>query len=214
MGRQNKKEAVADLHREKILTAAEKMFSEKGFAQTTIEDISKVSEYSRRTIYAYYESKDDILHHIVEKGLQSLKCDIENALSKSSDFLGQYKGICMAMKKYQAECPHSLESVTESKTSKLDLDNLSPTVANVLSLGTKINELLADFIEQGKNDGFVRNNIITMQTVYILWTSISSLLSLVQTKGSFLFAFLGTSEEDFLEYGFKQIINSILEEHI
>ena len=77
MGEANKKEAVAALHRARIMTAAEKLFSEKGYEQTTIEDISKKSEYSRRTIYAYYESKDDILHRIIEKGLQALKMDIE-----------------------------------------------------------------------------------------------------------------------------------------
>ena len=58
MCRENKKDAVAALHRERIMKAAEKLFSEKGFVQTTIDDISKASEYSQRTIYAYYESKD------------------------------------------------------------------------------------------------------------------------------------------------------------
>ena len=62
----NRKEAVAALHRARIMTAAERLFSEKGYALTTIEDISKASEYSRRTIYAYYDSKEDILHHIIE----------------------------------------------------------------------------------------------------------------------------------------------------
>lgn len=79
MGKMTRKEAVAALHRARILTAAEKLFSEKGYAQTTIDDISKASEYSRRTLYAYYESKEDILHHIIEKGLRSLKKDIESA---------------------------------------------------------------------------------------------------------------------------------------
>lgn len=59
------------------MKAAEKLFSEKGYEQTTIEDISKASEYSRRTIYAYYESKEDILHHIVEKGLIELKMTLK-----------------------------------------------------------------------------------------------------------------------------------------
>lgn len=50
MGRENKKEAVAALHREWIMTAAERLFSEKGYEQTTIEDISAASGYSRRRI--------------------------------------------------------------------------------------------------------------------------------------------------------------------
>ena len=101
MGRENKKEAVAALHREQIMKAAEKLFMENGYAQTTIEDISKTSEYSRRTIYAYYESKEDILHHIVEKGLLELKQDIENAINQGGDFITTYKAICMSIYKYQ-----------------------------------------------------------------------------------------------------------------
>ena len=103
MGRGNKKDVVAALHREQIMKAAEKLFSEKGYVQTTIDDISKASEYSRRTIYAYYENKDDILHHIIEKGLQTLKVDIENAVNRDDDFVGKYKAICMAMSKYQRD---------------------------------------------------------------------------------------------------------------
>ena len=83
----NKKEAVAALHRERIMTAAEKLFSEKGYAQTRIDDISKAAEYSRRTIYAYYESKENILHHIIENGLCSLKTDIENDVNDNTGFV-------------------------------------------------------------------------------------------------------------------------------
>ena len=55
MSRENKKEAVAALHRRQIMISADRLFLEKGFVQTTIDDISKASEYSRRTIYPYYE---------------------------------------------------------------------------------------------------------------------------------------------------------------
>ena len=50
MGRENKKEAVAALHRERIMTAAERLFSEKGYEQTTMEDSPAASGYSRRRI--------------------------------------------------------------------------------------------------------------------------------------------------------------------
>lgn len=214
MGRENKKEAVAALHREQIMKAAETLFSEKGFEKTTIEDISKVSEYSRRTIYAYYESKDDILHHIIEKGLLSLKSEIELALQINDNFIDRYKAICIAVNKYQNECPHSLENVNKTKTANLNFDNLSDTVKHILALGTEINELLASFIEKGKETGIVRQDVSTMMTVYILWSSMSALITLLQTKGAFICNQLSVSENDFLEYGFRQIINSILEESI
>lgn len=214
MGRENKKDAVADLHRKQIMKAAEKLFSEKGYAQTTIDDISKESEYSRRTIYVYYESKDDILHHIIEKGLEKLKQDIEGAIRAGDDFISAYKGICMAMSRYQREYPHSEDSINNANSGKLDLEKSSDTVNHILLLGTEINTLLAHFIEHGKESGVVRKDIIPMLTVYVLWSSITALLTLKQTKGQFISNQFSISENEFLDYGFRQIINSILEERI
>lgn len=211
MGRENKKQGVAALHREQILKAAQSLFSEKGFEQTTIEDISKLSGYSRRTIYAYFKSKDDILHHIIEKGLLSLKGEIETALQDNDDFISQYKAVCAAMERYQKQCPHSFENVNKAGTSDLVTDNLSDTDKRILSLGTEINGLLADFIEKGKQSGIVRQEVVPMMSVYILWSGISSLITLAETKGRFISRQFSISENDFLEYGFKQIINSILE---
>lgn len=214
MGRENRKEAIAAFHREEIMKAAEKLFSEKGYEQTTIEDISKASEYSRRTIYSYYKSKDDVLHHIIEKGLIELKKDIENAINLNEDFIAGYKAICMAMSKYQSEYHHSASKVNSANTANFDFENLSDTVKRILSLGTKINVILAEFIESGKEKGVVRQDIIPMLTVYILWSSITSFISLAQTKGQFILKQFSISENEFLDYGFKQIINSILEEQI
>lgn len=214
MGRENKKEAVAALHRAQIMNAAEQIFSEKGFAQTTIEDISKASEYSRRTIYAYYEGKDDILHHIIAKGLLVLKQDIECALQENSDFLLQYFAVCNAMKRYQTECPHSLDNVTGANIGKLDFANLSPAVTQIMSLGTEVNAMLEGLIQNGKKQGAVRQDTEPMRTVYILWSNITALLTLVQTKGVFIAKAFGITTDDYLEYGFKQIINSILVERL
>ena len=44
--------------------------------------------------------------------------------------------------------------------------------------------------------------------------SIDSLLALAETKGKFICAQNGMTEEEFLDYGFRQIINSILEVRI
>lgn len=214
MSRENKKETVAMLHREQIMLAAEEIFSRKGFLQTTISDISKASNYSRRTIYAYYESKEDILHHIIEKGLLALKKNIKDILNEKSEFIPRYFDICKALKNYHQNYPHSLESVNQTQTEKLDFDNLPVKVKAILTLGTEINELLAQFIDKGKNDGIVCDDIVTMQTVYILWVNITSLLTLVQTKGNFLTHYLKITEEDFLDRGFRQIINSILNKRV
>ena len=51
MNQENKKDAVAALHRENIVRAAAALFAQKGFDASSIDDIARESGYSRRTIY-------------------------------------------------------------------------------------------------------------------------------------------------------------------
>lgn len=214
MGRENKKQAVAALHREKILQAAETLFSEKGFDQTTIQDISQASSYSRRTIYAYYDSKEDILHHIIEQGLLQLNCDITAAAQSKESFLHKYSAVCAAMVRYQTDCPQSFKHVMEMRTENLNLEQLSDTVQRIFTLGTQINEQLAQIIEEGKQQEVVRRDIVPLMTVCVLWSSITSFIDLVQTKGAFLCKQFAMTQQELYAYGFRQIINGILEERI
>ena len=90
----------------------------------------------------------------------------------------------------------------------------SDTVKNILCLGTEINEILETLIVRGQKSGEVRKEVVPVLTVYVLSTSIDSLLALAETKGKFICAQNGMTEEEFLDYGFRQIINSILEVRI
>lgn len=209
----NRKEAIAALHRARIMTAAERLFSEKGYAQTTIDDISKASEYSRRTIYAYYDSKEDILHHIIEKGLRSLKADIESAANENAGFVEAFRAVCGAMRRYRKEYPHSLDSLKHSGVEEIG-QAASDTVKNILRLGTEINEILEALIVRGQRSGEVRKDFVPMLTVYVLSASLDALLALAETKGPFICAQNGVTEEEFLDYGFRQIIDSVLEVRI
>lgn len=213
MGRENKKAAVAALHRQQILSAAEKLFTEKGFEQTTIGEISEASAYSRRTIYAYYTSKEDILHHIVAEGLHRLKEDLTAVLNRDGSFENRFLEICRAMQRYQYQCPQSAGQVMQGKTAALpnNAEQMTPALRQILQLGSEINGMLKEFLKEGKQKGDVRSDVTEEPSVYILWSSISGLLALTQTKGTFLTESLAMTEEQFLEYGFRQILHSIRE---
>jgi AcrR family transcriptional regulator len=46
---------------EKIARAALELFTERGYDETTLADIAEAADVSPRTIFSYYESKEDIL---------------------------------------------------------------------------------------------------------------------------------------------------------
>lgn len=57
---------------ELILDSAEKLFVEKGYAGTSINDIAEEADFSRTSIYQYFNSKEEIYLHILERYTEPL----------------------------------------------------------------------------------------------------------------------------------------------
>jgi len=70
--------------RDAIWTAAIDLFSEKGFDDTTVEDIVAAAGTSRRTFFRHFESKRDLMAHPIESYGASLTKAIDSCPSSSS----------------------------------------------------------------------------------------------------------------------------------
>ena len=66
----NRRERERTRHRQEILDASCEVFSEKGYRNATIADISKRSEFSIASIYKHFESKEDLYHSLIEDTLE------------------------------------------------------------------------------------------------------------------------------------------------
>lgn len=213
MTRANKNEAVAALHRERILSSSNELFIAKGYDKSTIDDISKASGYSRRTLYAYFSSKEDILHNIIANGLSGLKDEIESALDATEDFVSRFRGVFHAMHRYYLTQPLSAKKIN-SYSSVPGSSQLSDAACRIFAFGSEINTLLSAFVEEGITQGIVCRGINPLLSVQIFWSSASALFELLDAKSGYLTQTFGMPEDELLEYGFRQLANSILEEKI
>jgi AcrR family transcriptional regulator len=60
MGIQERKKREKEGRRQQILSASKQLFADRGFHQTTMEDIANAAELSPGTIYLYFKSKDEL----------------------------------------------------------------------------------------------------------------------------------------------------------
>ena len=65
--------------RQEILQAARSEFFERGFHNPTVDDVAARAEVSKGTIYLYFESKEEILAHLLVEGLDHLLKDMQAA---------------------------------------------------------------------------------------------------------------------------------------
>ena len=78
---------------EKISKAAVKLFDEKGYLETSMDDISTAAKLSKGGIYHYFSSKNEILYFISTNFMALLLKDLEQELGKIEDNLSKIQFI-------------------------------------------------------------------------------------------------------------------------
>ena len=65
MGLEERRKRERENRKNAILKAARKLFFEKGFRQVTVENIARKAEFSKGSIYLYFNSKEEIYSQIL-----------------------------------------------------------------------------------------------------------------------------------------------------
>jgi AcrR family transcriptional regulator len=66
-----------------ILEVAEKLFVKNGYRKTAMDDIADEAQFSKATIYRYFEGKLDILIHIVQDSMNEYKDELMSIINET-----------------------------------------------------------------------------------------------------------------------------------
>lgn len=94
---------------QKILQAAIKVFSEKGFYNSRVSEIAKEANVADGTIYLYFKNKDDILISLFEEEFAKIVRDMRAELAREKDALQKIKRFAITHLSIVAHHPHLAE---------------------------------------------------------------------------------------------------------
>ena len=78
----------------KIFETSMKLFAEKGYDATSIEEITATVGVAKGTLYYHFSSKEEIFNFLVEEGVKLLKNSIEIKILWKQKYCGKkYCGI-------------------------------------------------------------------------------------------------------------------------
>ena len=147
--------------REHILFSAIETFASKGFAKTTINDIAESAGIGKGTVYEYFKSKDEIIHHAFLYFISNLMGGFEALLN--SDLNGKEKFI---------EVLKGFSHISDGKSGEL-LDLMMDFWAeglrsehassilkeDMIQMYNNYRGLLVTILKQGVTEGHFRSNI-------------------------------------------------------
>jgi len=84
LGLEERRKRERENRKNVILKAARKLFFEKGFRQVTVENIARKAEFSKGSIYLYFNSKEEIYSQILLKDIDKLHDRVADILQDPS----------------------------------------------------------------------------------------------------------------------------------
>lgn len=78
-----------------IFECSMKLFAEKGYDATSVEEITAVSGVAKGTLYYHFEKKEDILNILLEEGMKLLKNSIEIKTKNCQTALEKIKAVVL-----------------------------------------------------------------------------------------------------------------------
>ena len=71
---------------EQIINAARELFKNYGFKKVSMDEIARKAGVTKRTVYKYFASKQDLLKYFINEELINMKKIIEDTEKRNSDF--------------------------------------------------------------------------------------------------------------------------------
>lgn len=87
MGVKERREREENARLAAILEAAERVFVERGFHHTRMDDIAEAAELAKGTLYYYFKSKDEIFLHLLERETGKVGEEIRRRVTAESTLI-------------------------------------------------------------------------------------------------------------------------------
>ena len=204
-----RKKEPKSVHREKIASAASVLFMERGIAATSMDDIAKAAGYSKATLYVYFENKEEIVGILVLDSMKKLYHYIASALEQQQTTKEQYDFICRGLVQYQEEFPFYFKMVLDKINIEFENNNYLPEEKETYQIGEEINEKIKQFLLSGMAKGDLRSDLELMPAIFNFWGMLSGIIQLAANKEDYIRKSMGLSKNQFMEYGFSLVYDSI-----
>lgn len=164
-----------------IVDAAEKVFLQRGFATTSMDEIARQAQLSRALLYVYFKDKSAILRAVMLRALQSMDARFEAALHSEQVGLKQIEKIGMAYYLFSEEESDYFDLLTELSTFPAP-DEPDAIAEGMAACREHIDAMMVEALQNGIRDGSLDPDQVddALLTAYILQGSLHGVIMSVR----------------------------------
>lgn len=147
--------------RERLFRAALQLFAKKGFAETTVEDITEAADVGKGTFFNYFPSKDHILVAFGEMQLGKLESAVEVARSTKEPMPEFLRSLGVRMTQEPTRNPEIIRALLQAYLST------TPVRAAMIDLQKRMHAIHSEMIRLGQERGEIRSDIPAEEIAFV-----------------------------------------------
>lgn len=194
---------------EMIISSAEKLFLQKEFENTSMDDISKEANLTIRTIYKYFKSKEDLFFAVALKGAKQMNELCEESFMNAKNALEKIRLTNKAYCQFYINNPGMFKLMNYQPDNKLNCE-VSKSFHELSIYKEKTLNRYMKIVGEGKSDGSINLNLDPKKAVYFGLLSSIGLLNMVsEMGGSYFWQREGLDEIEFLYFSMDLLADAL-----
>jgi TetR/AcrR family transcriptional regulator, cholesterol catabolism regulator len=141
--------------KEKIYSAALVLFMEKGYDQTTVQEIVDKADVAKGTFFAHFPAKDDILAYLGEQRVMVMEDMLTNTLGQETSAKEKFVRLLTVL----GEMNEKNRATTELLSRQILRRLLSEGMEKEKTNQVKLKELFIKIFKEGQQNGEFRPNL-------------------------------------------------------
>jgi TetR/AcrR family transcriptional regulator len=141
-----------DIRLKKILVAATNVFAEKGFHQAKMDDIARLAQVAKGTLYYNYASKSKLFAATVIDGMDEIMAGIEREMESDLPFIDHFRLLVTCTIRLYLHHSEVTRIYTNELTSSIDQE----TLEEVRKVRHRFIDFIAGIVRKGQEKGYLR----------------------------------------------------------
>ncbi len=157
--------------REKIIHESLKLFSLKGYSNTSIEDILAQTHSSKGGLYNYFKSKDDLFLAVLSEARKIWRVKVLDGLDQSESSLAKMKRLLENYGDRYLKDSENIPGGCVFVTLLVELDDQRPDFAQEIGEGfSRAQAMMTRFLDDAKAAGELNPDVNTDAVSQVLFT--------------------------------------------
>lgn len=209
MGNITRREKEKLAREEDIIAAAEKIFSQKGFVDASMDEIAKEAMFAKRTLYEYFESKEDLYFAVVLKVFRTLFTYLTDRQSNAQTGYLRVREFCRSFYQFYKDRPEAFRVIGHTGNVRQKIAPDSKRLSEFLQLNNNMFKAVADVIAEGKSDGSVKTDLDCEKTALSLVFLMTGFINQLSATGSGFTSHFSLNIDEFSTYTIDLLLNTM-----